>query len=185
MKILVIDLETTGLYSSSDLIVEIGVALVDTETKAIALVFDNVVKDSRFNPDKHKNSWVFQNTTLKVEDVVKAKPLDSYIEELQNLFDQYPVTAYNKSFDLGFLRAVGFVINDTKCLMQTSKQYCLLKTAAGKVKTPKMEEIYNQFFMSEGKGYKEQHRAAADAEDEARILLHLVELKSKKNLVIS
>lgn len=186
MKILVIDLETTGLYASSDFIVEIGLALVDTDTKEITLLFDHVVKDKGFDPIKHKNSWVFQNTTLTVEEVEAAESLESYFDELQGYFDKYPVTAFNKSFDLSFLRTVGFIINDTKCLMQTSKQYCLLKTAAGKVKTPKMEEIYNQFFMPEGKGYKEQHRAAADAMDEGRILLHLVELKTaKKNLVLS
>jgi DNA polymerase III epsilon subunit-like protein len=186
MKLLVIDLETTGLYASSDFIVEIGLVLVDTDTKDITLLFDHVVKDKGFNPIKHKNSWVFNNTTLTVEDVERAEPLDSYFDELQEYFNEYLVTAYNKTFDLSFLRAAGFIVNDTTCIMHVSKKYSLLKTAGGKVKTPKMEEIYNQFFMPEGKGYKEQHRAAADAMDEGKILLHLVDLKSaKKNLVIS
>jgi len=35
MKLLVVDLETTGFYTKTDAIVEIGIALVDTETKQI------------------------------------------------------------------------------------------------------------------------------------------------------
>ena len=40
MKILVVDLETTGFDSKTDLIVEISIALVDTDTKEIKMVFD-------------------------------------------------------------------------------------------------------------------------------------------------
>ena len=35
MKLLVVDIETTGFYVHSDAIVEIGIALVDTVTKEI------------------------------------------------------------------------------------------------------------------------------------------------------
>lgn len=186
MKILVVDLETTGFFANSDLIVEIGIVLVNTETKKIELVFDHVVKDSRFNPIRHKDSWVFKNTTLKVSDVEKAQPISTYTKELQDLFDQYPMTAYNKRFDVSFLTAAGFKLNDIKCLMQTSKQYSNAKNKNGGKKVPSMEEIYNQFFMTEGQVYVEQHRAGADAMDEAKLLLHLVDLKSaKKNLVIT
>jgi hypothetical protein len=72
MKLLVVDIETTGFFVNSDAIVEIGIALVDTVTKEIELVFDNVIKHDKFNSNKHKNAWIFQNTTLTVEDVEKA-----------------------------------------------------------------------------------------------------------------
>jgi len=183
MKILVVDLETTGFYQNSDAIVEIGIALVDTVTKKIELVFDNVVKDKKFNAKRHKNSWIFQNTNLKVEDVENANPLDDYFDKIQDLFDTYKMTAYNKSFDIRFLTAAGFKVNDIKCLMQTAKQYSTYKDKNGKQKTPSVEEIYNQFFMSNGEVYIEEHRAGADAIDEAKILLHMVDIKGSKTLI--
>jgi DNA polymerase III alpha subunit (gram-positive type) len=183
MKLLVVDIETTGFYAQSDAIVEIGIALVDTVTKKIELVFDNVIKHDKFNSKRHKNSWIFQNTTLTVEDVENAKPLDDYKEELQALFDKYKMTAYNKSFDLRFLKAAGFQMNDVKCLMQTATQYSEYKDKNGKTKRPSVEEIYNQFFMKNGEIYVEEHRAGADAKDEAKIMLHMVDLKGSKSML--
>ena len=180
MKILVVDLETTGFYANSDAIVEVGIALVDTKTKKVKLVFDKVVKHKKFSESRHKNSWIFKNTTLTPKDVLKAKPLETYKDEIQGLFDKYPMTAYNKSFDIRFLTAAGFKMNDVKCLMHTAKQYSKLKNKSGGVKMPSVEEIYNQFFMKKGEVYIEEHRAGADAVDEGRILLHMVELKQKR-----
>ena len=185
MKILVVDLETTGLYPKWDIIVEIGIALVDTETKKIDLLFDEVVKHWKFNGDKMKNSWVFKNTSLTVEDVEAANSLKYYQTEIQNLFDTYPMTAYNKQFDIRFLTAAGFKMNDVKCLMKTAKTYSKLKNKYGGVKTPSVEEIYNQFFMKDGEVYVEEHRAGSDALDEAKILLHMVDLKDKRKKVIT
>lgn len=183
MKLLVVDLETTGFYQNSDAIVEIGIALVDTKTKEIELVFDKVVKHKKFNPTRHKNSWIFQNTNLTVEDVINANTLESYFDEIQDLFDTYKMTAYNKSFDIRFLKACGFNVNDVKCLMKTATQYSTFKDKNGNIKKPSVEEIYNQFFMKDGKVYVEQHRAGADAKDEAKLLLHMVGLKDSGALV--
>jgi len=183
MKILVVDLETTGFFANSDAIVEIGISLVDTKTKKITLVFDKVVKHKKFNKKRHANSWIFQNTTLTVEEVDKAKPLEYYNKKIQTLFDTYPMTAYNKSFDIRFLKASGFVMKDVKCLMATAKQYSMLKDKRGGIKTPSVEEIYNQFFMKKGEVYIEEHRAGADAMDEGRILLHMCKLKENKQLI--
>jgi DNA polymerase III epsilon subunit-like protein len=183
MKLLVVDIETTGFYANSDAIVEIGIALVDTDTNKVKLVFDHVVKDEKFKKWKHKDSWIFQNTTLKVEDVEKAKPLEDYHDEIQGLFDKYKMTAYNKTFDLRFLRAAGFEIDDTKCLMATAFKYSKFTDKNGKIKKPSVEEIYNQFFSKKMGDYIEEHRAGADALDESRILLHMVKLKQEKKLI--
>lgn len=183
MKLLVVDIETTGFFVHSDAIVEIGITLVDTVTKSIELVFDNVIKHNKFNSRKHKNAWIFQNTTLTLEDVENAESLDFYKEEIQDLFNKYAMTAYNKSFDLRFLKAVGFEMKDVKCLMQTATQYSGYKDKNGRVKKPSVEEIYNQFFMNDGERYIEEHRAGSDSKDEARILLHMVGLKGSKTML--
>jgi len=187
MEIVIVDIETTGFYNS-DAIVEIAVALVDTKTKQSYLIFDNVVKDKKFSPAKHSNSWIFKNATLTLDDVMRAKPLEDYLDELQKIFDKYPMTAYNKPFDLRFLRACGLKINDIDCLMKKATQYSNYADKNGRVKKPSVEEIYNQFFVIDGQVYIEKHRAGADVMDEARILLHMVDLKadkSPKTLIIS
>jgi len=185
MKILVVDIETTGFVKHMDVIVEIGIALVDTETKEIKLVFDKLIKEEGWNYKKHKNAWIFKNSSLKPEDVDSSKSIEVYRDEIQSLFDEYPMTAYNKSFDIGFLSRAGFEMNSIKCLMATAKQYSKLLTKSGSKKTPSVEEIYNQFFIDETEYpvYIEEHRGGSDAIDEAKILLHMVELKNKRKLL--
>ena len=179
MKLLVVDIETTGLYTNADAIVEIGISIVDTKTKKIKLVFDKIVKDKNLTKWKHKNGWIFENSDLTYEEVENAEPLESYFDEIQSYFDKYKMTAYNKSFDLRFLRRAGFEIDDTKCLMKTATQYSTFKDKRGRRKKPSVEEIYNQFFVADGDVYIEKHRAGADVIDESRILLHMVDLKNK------
>jgi len=176
MKLLVVDIETTGFNTKKDAIVEIGIVLVDTKTNETKLVFDNVIRDKRFDPDIHKDCWIFKNTTLTVEDVINAKTLEEYFDEIQQLFDTYKMTAYNKSFDIRFLKAAGFKMDDIECLMKAAKKYSNY-IYKGKVKTPSVEEIYNQFFVKDGDPYIEKHRAGVDAIDESKILLHMVYLK--------
>lgn len=180
MEILVIDIETTGFNVKLDAIVEIGIALVNTDTKEITLVFDKIVRHNKFKPWKHKDAWIFKKTTLNVEDVENANNLNVYFDEIQDLFNKYKATAYNKTFDLRYLRAAGFVIDDVKCLMKTAKTYSIHKDKNGKPKNPSVEEMYNQFFMTEGDVYVEDHRAGSDAIDESKILLHMVDLKQKQ-----
>jgi len=66
MKIIVLDIETTGFNRYSDAIVEVGMVLVDTNTKEITHLFDKVVKDKLFDEVKHKDAWIFSNSTLKL-----------------------------------------------------------------------------------------------------------------------
>ena len=130
MKILVVDIETTG-FSYSDAIVEIGIALVDTRTKEIELIFDEVVRDVKFNPAIHSNAWIFKNTNLTVGQVEIAKSLEHYKKTLQEMFDKHPMTAFNKSFDIRFLKASGFNLNDIKCIMKSASQYSNHKNKNG------------------------------------------------------
>lgn len=180
MKIIVLDIETTGFNSRFDAILEIGMALVDTDTKEIKQLFNEVVLDKRFNANKHKNSWIFQNSTLTVEDVINARPLYLVRPEIQQILNKYPVTAFNASFDFRFLEYVNLKINKVKCLMKTSRPYYYNMT--GKNKNPSVQEMYDVLFP--GEIYEEQHRGYDDATHEAKILLKLVELKSKQKEVI-
>lgn len=178
MKIIVLDIETTGFNKYSDAIVEVGIVLVDTDTKEITKLFDEVVKDKLFNETKHKNSWIFNNSTLRFEDVMNAKPLEYYRNDIQNILNTYPMTAFNMKFDTGFMDTHGFKFKQTKCLMESSRPYNKNKDKSGNQKVPSVPEIYAQFFPDEN--YDEEHRGCDDAYHEGKILLKLVELKKSK-----
>jgi hypothetical protein len=145
--------------------------------------FKNIIKKQHqlyklFDEKKHKDSWIFSNSSLKLEDVLNAKPLEYYRSEIQSWLDKYPITAFNMKFDTGFMETHGFKFKVTKCLMEASKKYNKNIDRAGRQKTPSVPEIYSQFFPDEK--YDEEHRGADDAYHEGKILLKLVEFKQKE-----
>jgi DNA polymerase-3 subunit epsilon len=176
MKIAIIDIETTGFIVTMDAIVEIGIVLVDTDTKEITKIFDSVVKDENFNPKIHKHSWIFDNSDLKISDVINANPLEMHRATLQTIFDTYHVTAFNKAFDLRFLRSRGFTLRDITCLMKSSKSYGIVLYEDGSHKPPSVEEAYSALFPDDF--YIEAHRGGDDAMHEAKILLKLCDIKA-------
>lgn len=177
MEILVIDIETTGFLEKTDAIVEIGLVLVDTDTQKVKTLFNKVVKDDNFDPKKHSSAWIFSNSDLTVKKVMRAKPLKNYYEELQNHFNCYFITAFNKVFDLRFMRARGFICQDTKCIMMAAMDYVPVKNKLGGKKWPSVQEAHDHLFPDES--YVEKHRGVDDALHEAKILLKMCELKAK------
>ena len=174
MKIIaVIDIETTGLKPIDELILEIGIVKLDLETGDTKIIFDSYVREPTFR-DKHKSSWIFENSDLKFEDVEKAPLLEEFKQELQEIFHKYNVTAFNKSFDLGFLKARGFEFPDElPCIMQTSTNICRIpsRNRRRRYKWPSAQEAWDFFFPNSD--YIEKHRAADDAIHEAKILYEI------------
>lgn len=174
MKINVADIETTG-FSKDDLIVEIGIAQLCLETGNVTTIYNELVKEESFG-EKHRKAWIFQNSDLKFEDVMNAKPLDK--ERLQYIFDLAPTTAYNKVFDMRFLLSRGFNILELDCPMLIATKVCKLIGKLGKPKWPTVEEAWKHFFPDEQ--YVEKHRGADDAIHEAKIVHALYKLKHFK-----
>ena len=117
MKIAVIDLETTGRDPSTGTIVEVGICLLDLETGFTSKLIDLVVHHPKFetlfetvptHEDKSEdkaieNSWVFLNTSLTVEAVRNGVDWRKAGFQVQRIINKFPVTAYNRGFDLKFL----------------------------------------------------------------------------------
>lgn len=167
MKIAVIDLETTG-FLPKGLIVEVGITELDLETGETKLIYNELVKEEGFN-ESHKNSWIFQNTDLKFEDVLKANPLDK--ETIQNILNQYKTSAFNKKFDFAFLRARDFEINELPCIMYSASNTVGAKNKNGGKKAPNVQEAWDYFFPDSD--YKELHRGGDDSVHEAMIAYEL------------
>jgi len=186
-KILVLDIETTGFLPRSDKIVEIGIVLLDLETNTIETIFNEVIKEDGFEKNKKtKNAWIFKNSSLLYSSCLFAQNFSKYKSLLNLLFQHYYVTAYNKKFDFGFLKARGIKIPNeypdpmkvaTKVLKLPATQKMINAGYGEKFKTASVQEAYTFLF----KGEKiEPHRAGEDAIMEAEIIKKLYELGEYK-----
>jgi len=183
MKVAVVDIETTGLYTSYDLIVEIGIVELNLETGETKILFNNFVKEPGFG-EKYRNAWIYDNSNMKFEDGLNAPILEKFRNELQEIFKNYDITAFNISFDLGFLKARDFHFpNELPCIMRTATDICKIPFTNGsrkdrygnrEFKWPKVQEAWDFFFPNIN--YTEGHRAADDAMHEAKILFELYKL---------
>lgn len=170
-KIMVVDIETTGFFNKGGLIVEIGAVSLDLASGEVAPLFDMLIRESGFS-DKHRDSWIFKNSDLKFEDVLRARHINNHLirMQLQHLFDLFPATAWNKKFDFEFLRDRGFKIRELDCPMMLATNICKLPGPYG-YKWPKVEEAWRYFFPDIS--YVEAHRGLDDAMHEAKLVHEL------------
>lgn len=174
----VLDIETTGRKPSNGTIVEIGVCLLDLSNGKVKKLFDSIVQEpdlyTRHESSSLKDSWVFNNSDLTLEAVKASPQLLSFKEELQNIFSTYWITAYNKDFDLGFLKSRGFSFpKQGPCPMKAATPLLKLNYSRRyhSYKWPTVEEAWDYFFPD--KNYYEAHRAYDDAVHEAQIVYAL------------
>ncbi|MHA1729383.1 MAG: 3'-5' exonuclease [Promethearchaeota archaeon] len=170
--IVVVDIETTGFSHKRDCIVEIGICELDLDTGKCKKLFDRLILEEHLS-SRHIDEWIFENSNLEFEDVLKAKPLESYREEIQRIFNKYLATAFNKRFDFDYLKDRGFKINELPCPM--IKATNILKLPPKKPNTlykwPSVEEAW-VYYHPDIK-YIEQHRAYDDAVHEALIVFEM------------
>lgn len=182
MNVIVVDCETTGLDPYYDLILEIGIVELNLLTGDTEVIFDSVVKEPMFG-EEHKYSWIFENSDLSFDEVMNAPLLDEFIPEIQAIFNKSSVTAYNKSFDLGFLKSRGIdVPNELPCIMKIATNILKIPFLRGnkRYKWPNCQESFEFFFPATD--YIEKHRAADDAVHEAMILYEIFQRGYLSNL---
>jgi DNA polymerase III epsilon subunit-like protein len=177
MKILIIDIETTGFSKTKNTIVEIGLVELDLSTGEIEIIFDKVVHEKTATPSEIKNSWIVENGFMTYDEIANSEPLEVYNDEIQNLINLYSLgaTAFNNSFDFGFLEERGFMFQKKLgCPMRLSRNIVKAENKLGRIKNPNVQEAY-QYFFGETE-YIEKHRGADDAYHEARIVFELFKL---------
>ncbi|MHA1340001.1 MAG: 3'-5' exonuclease [Promethearchaeota archaeon] len=180
-EIAVLDIETTALYPSDGMIVEIGICKLDIDTGNIEKLFNKIVREDR---PIDCNAWIFKNSDLSVEEVEKAEMLNSknIRKEIQDILDKYPATAYNKGFDFGWLKSRGFNIKELPCPMLVAKDILKIRFendySYNDYKWPSVQESWDYFFPNSN--YIEKHRAYDDAEHEAMIVYELYKRGSWK-----
>ncbi|MBY8984896.1 MAG: 3'-5' exonuclease [Candidatus Lokiarchaeota archaeon] len=182
MDVIVVDCETTGLKPQYDLILEIGIVELNLLTGETKVLFNSVVREPMFS-EEHRYSWIFENSDLSFDEVMNAPLLDEVMPEIQAIFNKSSVTAYNKSFDLGFLKSRGIdVPNELPCIMKTATNILKIpfRGEYKRYKWPNCQESFEFFFPATD--YIEKHRAADDAIHEAMILYEIFQRGYLSNL---
>lgn len=180
--IVVVDIETTGFFHKEDCILEISVCRLDLDSGECSELFNKLIRENHYSV-KHRDAWIFKNSDLRYEDILKAKPLNVYKKELQRIFNIYPATAFNKRFDFGFLKDRGFLIKELPCPMVSATDILKLppKKPGTIYKWPSVEEAWKYFFPE--KEYIEKHRAYDDSVHEALIIVELYKINKWKPIV--
>lgn len=176
-KILIIDIETTGFSKTKNKIVEIGIVSLDLLNGNIETLFDELIREDGLTITELADSWIIENSDMKIEDVWKAKSLLFYFGRIQAIINEYPIgmTAFNNTFDFGFFHNRGFNIpTQLRDPMKLCKEIVGALDKNGRIKNPKAEEAYLHFFPHSG--YVEKHRGADDAKHEAEIVYELYKL---------
>ena len=177
MKILIIDIETTGFLNAGGKIVEIGIVELDLSNGQKEIIYDSVCWENGITREEVENSWIVKNSDLTVEQIRTSKSLDSQRNAIQSILNSYPngCTAFNNVFDFGFMENRGFIFpKKLACPMKISTDICKIPSPRGGYKWPKVEEAYEFFF---GKTeYIEKHRGADDAFHEADIVMELYKM---------
>lgn len=166
------DLETTGLSSENDKIIEIA-----------AQRFENGEPTSRFTTLIHPKipipEFISNLTSITNEMVMNAPVLDDKLQELLDFFESDPVVGQNIDFDLGFLKKVCIehkksfpefsAIYDTSTLSRNILYFHHDFSLSG------ISTFYNQDISN-------AHRALADTLNTGHVFMHLVKETASKPL---
>ena len=171
-KFAVVDIETTHTNSLEGTIVEVGICCVDLENKKIIKLLDSIVRESNF---KNYNAWIFDNSSLTIEDVLNAPEWVEIQPKIIEIFKRFPVTAYSKLFDFTWLKHRGvYTVKELPDPMLESTnilKLLQLNPELGEYKWPKVEECWKYYFPNIP--YREKHRAYDDCIHEAAIIYEM------------
>lgn len=168
----VLDVETTGLASKSNRIIEIG----------LVKVFNGEILEtlkSFFNPDTQLPTAITKLTGITDEDLFAAPNFSSWISKINDFISDSVIVAHNSSFDLSFLKAEYerasevFPHNSVLCTLKISRKlfpFLQSKSLGDVAKHLKIR-------------HKDLHRALSDATLTAKVLIKVLELLNQDYLI--
>ena len=153
-----IDLETTGLSSTRDAIIEIGAVRFDRDRTIDE--FQTFV-----NPRRELPQFIRDLTGIAQKQVDAAPTFPMVADELQRFMDGATPVAHNAGFDLGFLRRNGMDIGTRHC--DTFELAYLVRPSA---KGYSLTQLTRQLSVHPGRS----HRALDDARSARDVFLALL-----------
>lgn len=164
------DIETTGLSSRSNEIIEIGA--VKIENFQITDRFHSLVCPKRNIPME-----ITQLTGITNE-MVKGQPaIDEVLEDFLNFVGDLPVAAHNASFDVSFIQEACSHRN-TAFSNEVIDTIKLSKLLLPDLKKYRLDSVASSLNIS----MKNHHRADDDAETAGKIMLKLFEILKKDSI---
>lgn len=94
----VLDLETTGLSSDFDRIIEFAAIKVQS-----GMIIDRI--QMFVNPHQKLSAFITEKTHIKQSDVDQAESIENVIDSWLNFMEDHILLAHNANFDFGFLNA--------------------------------------------------------------------------------
>lgn len=150
-KLLAFDLETTGLDTGNDRIVEFCFVALDSELEVQGR-YQSLVDPQRPIPEESS-----EITGITDEDVAGKPPFAAHAQRIQALVDQSILVAHNGSFDMAVLNAE--LVRADQPGISPSHPLIDTLTIERYVNSHKLEAAYERY---EGQGFEDAHRAEAD-----------------------
>ena len=163
-----LDLETTGLNSERDAIIEIGMVKFRDEQ-----VMDKWC--SLVNPWRPVPYRIQQLTGITQEEVDAAPSFSSVMGTVLSFLKDYPIVGHSVSFDLGFLNRQGLFLNNQA--IDTFELAGILLPHVARYSLEKLAEALDIRFPT-------RHRALEDALATKDLFLALVEQASKLDMTV-
>ena len=158
-----IDLETTGLNSKKEAIIEVSaVKFVDGE--------ENSVFSHLLNPNKPISSFIEDLTGIN-DDMVKNKPsFIDILDDLMNFIGDLPIVGHNVKFDIDFIKEHSKNNYNLSKSHNICDTYLLSKIVLFSNEEHSLESVSEFYDLSiEG-----SHRATNDASNSGKILIRLI-----------
>ncbi|MGB5896486.1 MAG: exonuclease domain-containing protein [Ignavibacteriaceae bacterium] len=168
----VIDVETTGLSSKSNRVIEIG--LVKVRNYKIVERYESLI-----NPGSYLPGFITQLTGITDDDVENAPFFCDIIEDLKHFVGETIICGHNLSFDSSFIK-YEFLRNGEEPLY--NEQVCTLKLARRMfpdLKSKSLTSITKHLKLRN----KSPHRALGDADVTARALIKMIKMLKKESKI--
>ena len=164
----VIDIETTGISSLEDSIIDIG--FLEFEGTKLARKFNSLVQY-----DGELSYFIQKLTGIKKKMLRQAPTLKSLLPDIEELFG-YNLVAHNADFERSFLRPFFDKIDDGSTREQFQDSLYFLALLFPEKSSLNLESFIIDFNIAE----KEQHRAYSDAIDLLKVMLTAVGVVMKR-----
>lgn len=148
-KYVVLDLETTGLSSEWDEIIEIAYIVI--ENGEVVNEFSTLI-----NPEYEINDFITSLTGITNEMLINAPKIEEIITKVVDDIKHYELVGHNINFDINFIKSKTDKLNYNDII------YCdtmlLARRLLKNLKHHRLSDLINYFEIS----VKEKHRALAD-----------------------
>lgn len=151
-KLAFVDIETTGISSHADRIIELGILIV--ENGKLVKKYNHLI-----NPGRPVNYFITSITGIKTSDLEDAPSFEAVYKEVYDLIKDCTFVAHNVRFDYGFIKS-----ELERCgISYNSPHFCTAKLS--RVLYPKLKRHGLDFIIERhGIKCKNRHRAYDDAE---------------------